>query len=162
MIPASNPLIRKLEILNDLSLAEEGEAHNFKKKLDILHELTLALLDEIEALETVRTVNLRNGIDLQDELRRFEVHLIQSALERTGGHQTRAAKLLGINLTTLHNKLKRLNISPDVKTEAAVLHEDAGEVEPVELHSYNGRRRDRTVPIFIHGRRPRDAAGRQP
>jgi DNA-binding NtrC family response regulator len=57
-------------------------------------------------------------------MRRFEVHLIQSALERTGGHQTRAAQMLGINLTTLHNKLKRLDISPNIRVDAPVLHED--------------------------------------
>jgi DNA-binding NtrC family response regulator len=93
-------------------------------KFELLHDVALQLVDEIESLGTVRTVNLSRGISLPDEIRAFETHLIQSALERTGGHQTRAAQLLGINLTTLHNKLKRLNISPEPVVEAPVLHED--------------------------------------
>jgi hypothetical protein len=83
------------------------------------------LIEEIEALGYVRSVNIRRGINLHDEMRIFEVHLVQSALERTGGHQTKAAQLLGINLTTLHNKIKRLNISPGNIVDAPVLHDDA-------------------------------------
>jgi len=90
-----------------------------------MKEIALVLVEEIEALGYVRSVNISRGIDLHQEMRMFEVHLVQSALERTGGHQTKAAQLLGINLTTLHNKLKRLNISPDNLVDAPVLHEDA-------------------------------------
>lgn len=83
------------------------------------------LVNEIEALDYVRSVNISRGINLHEEMRTFEVHLIQSALERTGGHQTRAAQLLGINLTTLHNKLKRLKISPTEIVNAPIIHEDS-------------------------------------
>ncbi len=120
----SNHLKNKLKILDSLSLYEESDAQVFKRKLDVLKEIAFALIEEIESLEAVRSVNIRRGINLPDEMRHFEVHLIQSALERTGGHQTRAAKLLGINLTTLHNKLKRLAISPNIRVDAPVLHED--------------------------------------
>ena len=120
----SNHLRNKLKILDSLSLYEESDAKVFKRKLDVLKEIALALVEEIESLEAVRSVNIRRGINLPDEMRHFEIHLIQSALERTGGHQTRAAQLLGINLTTLHNKLKRLEISPNIRVDAPVLHED--------------------------------------
>jgi DNA-binding NtrC family response regulator len=120
----SNHLRNKLKILDSLSLYEESDAQVFKRKLDVLKEIALALVEEIESLEFVRSVNIRRGINLPDEMRRFEIHLIQSALERTGGHQTRAAQLLGINLTTLHNKLTRLDISPNIRVDAPVLHED--------------------------------------
>ena len=120
----SNHLRNKLKILDNLSLYEESDAKVFKRKLDVLKEIALALVEEIESLEAVRSVNIRRGINLPDEMRHFEIHLIQSALERTGGHQTRAAQLLGINLTTLHNKLKRLEISPNIRVDAPVLHED--------------------------------------
>lgn len=120
----SNQLRNKLKILDQLSLYEESDAQVFKRKLDVLKEIALALVEEIESLESVRSVNIRRGINLPDEMRHFEIHLIQSALERTGGHQTRAAQLLGINLTTLHNKLKRLAISPNIRVDAPVLHED--------------------------------------
>ena len=90
----SHHLKNKLKILDSLSLYEESDAAVFRRKLEVLKEIALALVEELESLESVRSVNLRRGINLPDEMRRFEVHLIQSALERTGGHQTRAAPLV--------------------------------------------------------------------
>lgn len=125
MLKNDYSLKEKLEVLESLATCEEEDARNFKQKLEALKDVALMLVEEIAALDYVRSVNISRGISLPEEMRMFEVHLIQSALERTGGHQTRAAQLLGINLTTLHNKLKRLNISPDVLVNAPVLHEDA-------------------------------------
>jgi DNA-binding NtrC family response regulator len=120
----TNYLKNRLKVLESIDVYEENDLQIFRAKLKILKEIALALIEEVEALEFVRSVNIRRGISLPEEMRNFEIHLIQSALERTGGHQTRAAQLLGINLTTLHNKLKRLEISPDVRADAPVLHED--------------------------------------
>lgn len=117
----------KIDILKSLDDCEEIDAKVFKQKLETLKDVALLLVEEIGALEYVRSVNLSRGINLHEEMRMFEIHLIQSALERTGGHQTRAAQLLGINLTTLHNKLKRLNISPQNPVNAPVIHEDAAQ-----------------------------------
>jgi DNA-binding NtrC family response regulator len=119
-----NHIKNKLHILNNLNQCDERDLETFKRKVELLKEIALLLLEEIEALNYVRSVNISRGINLPEELRTFEIHLIQSALERTGGHQTQAARLLGINLTTLHNKLKRLNINPDIQAAAPVLHED--------------------------------------
>ena len=132
----------KLEVLESLSFCEEEDAKVFKQKLVALKDVALLLVEEIEALDYVRSVNISRGISLPEELRQFEVHLIQSALERTGGHQTRAAQLLGINLTTLHNKLKRLNISPDKLVNAPILHEDEihiREIPDSHLSLINGK-----------------------
>jgi DNA-binding NtrC family response regulator len=120
-----NNLRNKLEMLESLDFYEEIDSQMFKRKLEVLKSVAMILVNEIEALEYVRSVNISRGINLHEEMRMFEIHLIQSALERTGGHQTRAAQLLGINLTTLHNKLKRLNISPDNLVNAPVIHEDS-------------------------------------
>ena len=129
----TNYLRNKLKVLESIDVYEESDLQVFKTKLQVLKEIALALIEEIEALEFVRSVNLRRGISLPEEMRQFEIHLIQSALERTGGHQTRAAQLLGINLTTLHNKLKRLNISPEVRADAPVLHEDSNLLQATEI-----------------------------
>ncbi len=114
----------ELSVLENFNLLEVSGENVFKWKLKILRDIALRLIEELDALEFVRSVNIRRGINLHEEMRTFEVHLVQSALERTGGHQTRAAQLLGINLTTLHNKVKRLNISPENIVNAPVLHED--------------------------------------
>lgn len=119
-----NNLRDRLGVLESLNICEEIDAQAFKRKIEVLKDVALILVNEIEALDYVRPVNISEGINLHEEMRNFEVHLIQSALERTGGHQTRAAQLLGINLTTLHNKLKRLNISPQNLVNAPIIHED--------------------------------------
>lgn len=55
-------------------------------------------------------IDLLQGISFYDEVARFEVSLIKQALEQTNGHQSRAAKLLGLNATTLNSKIKAYNI----------------------------------------------------
>jgi DNA-binding NtrC family response regulator len=58
-------------------------------------------------------IDLSHGISFYDEVNRFQIELIRRALEVTGGHQSRAAKLLGMNTTTLNSKIKyfRLRIN---------------------------------------------------
>ena len=114
----------KLKALERIERINSNDARLLNLKFELLKDIALQLVEEIESYSSLRTVNLSRGISLPDELRAFETHLIQSAMERTGGHQTKAAQLLGINLTTLHNKLKRLNISPEPVVEAPILHED--------------------------------------
>ncbi len=55
-------------------------------------------------------IDLTRGINFYDEVRRFEIDLIRRALDQTGGHQSRAARLLGLNATTLNSKIKTYNI----------------------------------------------------
>ena len=47
------------------------------------------------------------GVDLNARVEQYESHLIQEALKRSNGNKTRASKLLGLNRTTLVEKLKR-------------------------------------------------------
>jgi DNA-binding NtrC family response regulator len=55
-------------------------------------------------------LDVSRGISFYDEVSRFEIELIRRALEFTGGHQSRAAKLLGMNNTTLNSKIKVYNL----------------------------------------------------
>jgi DNA-binding NtrC family response regulator len=57
-------------------------------------------------------IDLSHGISFYDEVNRFQIELIRRALEITGGHQSRAAKLLGMNTTTLNSKIRYYNIRP--------------------------------------------------
>jgi DNA-binding NtrC family response regulator len=55
-------------------------------------------------------VDLSSGVSFYDEVNAFQKDLILRALEITGGHQSRAAKLLGMNTTTLNSKIKYFGI----------------------------------------------------
>ncbi|MBX3298812.1 MAG: sigma-54-dependent Fis family transcriptional regulator [Acidobacteria bacterium] len=51
-------------------------------------------------------IDISRGVNFYDEVKRFEIDLIRRALDQTGGHQSRAARLLGLNATTLNSKIK--------------------------------------------------------
>lgn len=85
-------------------------------RIEMLEELTLTLLKEIALLKDVQKLQAQDderGLSLPDEVRRFEIEIIRRTLLRTGGHQARAAHLLGVNATTLNSKLKRYHIDPN-------------------------------------------------
>jgi DNA-binding NtrC family response regulator len=66
-----------------------------------------AFTDESNRL---RSLNFCDGIDFYGEVERFETGLIRLALDQTGGHQARAARLLRIKPTTLNSKIKLYGI----------------------------------------------------
>ena len=89
-------------------------------RIETLREIALTLLEKLESLQSARPGRGEGSVRLCDEVHRFEIDLIRSALERTGGNQVRAARLLGVKPTTLNAKLKRHKISfigGEVKTE---------------------------------------------
>ena len=83
-------------------------------------DLTNALLREVETLardqaftddaSRLQTLMNSGGVDLFQEVKRFEINLIKLALDQTRGHQARAARLLKINPTTLNSKIKAYGI----------------------------------------------------
>lgn len=75
-------------------------------RISRLRSLALAFLSQFDNLGSVEPIKIDSGIDLKDEVRRFEVELIRSALECTGGNQRRAARLLKLKPTTLNAKMK--------------------------------------------------------
>lgn len=75
-----------------------------------MKNLALAFLSQFDNLGSFEPININRGIDLKDEVRRFEVELIRSALDHTGGNQRRAARLLGLKPTTLNAKMKLYGI----------------------------------------------------
>ena len=60
--------------------------------------------------DSTASLDIASGISFYDEVSRFEIELIRRALELTNGHQSKAAKLLGMNNTTLNSKIKVYNI----------------------------------------------------
>jgi DNA-binding NtrC family response regulator len=122
---------RKGEVIkmNGLALREHSEIHlvnhaeandNEEKSASTLgttktlKQLALKLLLEAQALNEVTTLDVRSGIDFYEEVKRFEVDLIERALSFTQGNQVRAARLLKMKVTTLNTKIKHYNINIDV------------------------------------------------
>lgn len=79
-------------------------------RLEALKEVALNLLTEVESLGTTQAARTDCNLKLHDEVKQFEIDLIRIALDRTHGSQTRAARLLGVKLTTLNTKIKRYKI----------------------------------------------------
>lgn len=80
------------------------------EKIEVLREVTVALLDEVKSLGSMRKVDIHDGINFDEEVKSFEILLIERALEQTGGSQLRAARLLNLKHTTLNAKIKRYDI----------------------------------------------------
>ena len=49
-------------------------------------------------------------MDIADTLEKLETQLLALALQKTAGNKARAARLLGLNRTTLVEKVKRLDV----------------------------------------------------
>jgi len=78
-------------------------------RLDALKDVALTLLEAVDSLRSAEQ-SRDHSVRLHDEVQRFETDLIRTALERTGGNQARAARLLGVKHTTLNAKIKRYQI----------------------------------------------------
>lgn len=99
-----------------LKFAERPMRSRVQRLLDIAN----ILLKETESLardkafadesNRLQNLNLTEGIDFYNEVERFESGLIKVALDQTGGHQARAARLLHIKPTTLNSKIKSYGI----------------------------------------------------
>ncbi|MCS7156666.1 MAG: sigma-54 dependent transcriptional regulator [Blastocatellia bacterium] len=68
-------------------------------------------LHRLKTEDLVRDIPIAQGISFYDEVAKFEIRLIRRALELTGGNQSRAARLLGMNPTTLNSKIKAYNLN---------------------------------------------------
>jgi len=81
------------------------------QRIDVLKDVALSLLPEARALNGASVIDVGSGIDFYEEVSRFEVEMIRRALEYTAGHQVRAARLLGLKVTTLNSMIKRYQIT---------------------------------------------------
>ena len=115
----SSAVIWRGEITNSgLSSAKAGQGSTLLReatlehRLDALRDVALTLLDAVDSLRSSQPTR-DHSLRLQDEVQRFETDLIRTALERSGGNQARAARLLGVKHTTLYAKIKRYKIRCD-------------------------------------------------
>ena len=110
-----------MKLLKYPTLENSNTDSELESHVQQLTQLARALASEIEALQRElsfgrtldRQIDFENdGIDFYDEVERYEIELIKSALEKCGGNQSRAARLLGLKSTTLNAKLKHYGLNP--------------------------------------------------
>ena len=100
----------------DLSLSTRARAlarlrePTLHSRLDDLRAMVRSLLTELESLRLPVELEPEGGLSLDDELKRYEIRLIRVALDKADGSQTRAARMLGVKVTTLNTKIKRYQI----------------------------------------------------
>ena len=99
------------ELETAVSADENSDSQASRNSIATLRELVLRLLCEVQCINDVSPLTIESGFDFYEEVSRFEIDLIRRALEQTGGHQSRAARLLGMNPTTLNSKIKTYNIN---------------------------------------------------
>ncbi len=84
------------------------------EQIESIKSITNLLLRKIEALEkdlpSVSIESFKQGLNLYEIITAFEKKLIGDALKATNWNQTRAARILGIKLTTLNAKIKRYEL----------------------------------------------------
>jgi DNA-binding NtrC family response regulator len=110
--------------VNILKYPPVGDAQpgsDLEQRVQQLATLAQALAQEVESLraELSKERDLRShidfahgGIDFYDEVHRYEIELIRTALTHCGGNQTHAAQLLHMKSTTLNAKLKHYGLNP--------------------------------------------------
>ena len=97
----------------------QAKPRAFHRKVAALQRLALQLLEmpapvEIKVATLQPVLKLKDGgLDFYEEVSRFEIDLINSALQMTGGHQLRASRPLKLNPTTLNSKIKHYRINLD-------------------------------------------------
>jgi len=109
----SGQTLSEFEVSQEQGTDERLSKNNMDDRINTLRQTVIKLLEEVESLTMSVPVGLKNGARLDEEVRQFEMNLIRTALGRTAGSQTRAAKLLGLKLTTLNAKIKRYHIVPN-------------------------------------------------
>jgi DNA-binding NtrC family response regulator len=108
---------------DSVAAGAQGEV-DLARKVESLREAAVSLLRQVEQLEgslAARGAG-RASADLHTEVQRFESEIIRDTLRKTGGHQRRAARLLGVKVSTLNAKIRRYGIRPeDAYSDAAGL-----------------------------------------
>ena len=96
--------------------------------INTLREAAMSLLREVESLASQQEPQTTRRLGLQEEMQRYESELIRDALHRTRGNQRRAAKLLGVKVTTLNCKIKRLGLQHAASQDLQDLNQDLQDI----------------------------------
>lgn len=116
MSTAKSAIVESMDKRHLRVLPSRKQPQQPTQRLEKIRDIASALLEEASALQhdgnlaaattTVNSLNEQSEIDFFDEVRRFEIRLIERAMEVAGGNQARAARILGLGTTTLNYKIK--------------------------------------------------------
>lgn len=110
--------MKLLKYVNDANTHNPSELEYRVQQLTLLAK---ALAGEIETLQAElssdrnwdKPVDIdEQGLDFYSEIERYEIELIKSALNHSGGNQSQAARLLHMKSTTLNAKMKHYGLNP--------------------------------------------------
>src|SRR5215467_4102063 len=96
-------------ISNEISFPNQSAPKDEKllaNKIANISHLVSDLNAAVEDLEASDLPRLDEQFDFYQEVERFQVNLIKSALRVSGGSQVKAARLLKLKATTLNAKIK--------------------------------------------------------
>ena len=88
-----------------------------------------ALTATLATTPAVPSVLPEDGLDLIAELARYQQWMVDQAMARTLGNRAQAAKLLGLNRTTLVEMLRRMSASARARGPAMKQPETASEAQ---------------------------------
>ncbi|MEJ7713549.1 MAG: helix-turn-helix domain-containing protein [Pyrinomonadaceae bacterium] len=98
------------EVVAQMISNESDTSASIRLRIKLLSRLAATFVDEIQGLGEMHQIEIERGFDFYEEVRQFEINLIERALKCTGGHQVQAARLLKLNTTTLNSKIKHYQI----------------------------------------------------
>jgi DNA-binding NtrC family response regulator len=79
-------------------------------RIGAVKQLAASVLSLVDEMRDLQHTDRHTSVNLQNEVLRYEIELIEKALRVTGEHQRRAAELLSIRPSTLNAKIKRYHI----------------------------------------------------
>jgi len=102
--------IREAHTSHSFNPGSRQHALTLQLKIKLLNDLASTFLEEIQELDKRREPDHERNFDFYEEVRRYEIDLIECALRYARGYQVEAARVLGLNQTTLSSKIKHYGI----------------------------------------------------
>ena len=84
--------------------------HSTKPRMSIVKQLLNKLQAELETVNETEQIKFGEDFNLYEQTKKFEIDMIRHALYLTNNNQRVAARMLGLNYTTLNSKVKRYGI----------------------------------------------------
>lgn len=102
--------LRSVRPIAQTKFESSSDGDPSRTSIERVRELIRAMTLVVEAAEQSLVSEFRFSDDFYENVDRFEIIMIKRALRKAKGNQRKAAKLLGLNATTLNSKIKRYGV----------------------------------------------------